>query len=388
MPPRKISRAVPADIKPASVSNTASQPEEVTKVFPPYLRYFVPDELAQIKANLQQSLNELDFERLLELAGHATSATIAANPIDLNSTPVRTDIKIAEAGRIDPKMTPGVAAPPAIRGRGRDLLNAEQFATPSPGRTEVAQSPTPIAAAPIPLVDSIINELLSILKQPLSTAKTATQVLTLNPAGTVQMGFWCKTTFRARTGLQGDYYKWSLKMSDGTAHDLIGGKKNYTKTRHLDFVLDGDTYGLSAYGGNGIAKFIVVCTAYIRGDSTAKATESSDGVLLHFVNQPCLEIHSVSTNAPSVKGGDKNDWFTFTINITGKAPPGGQVFHLSTNSKKHTIHGGGTFYIAEGQTSETVSYFLGADNVAKDHDILIIAKMNGKQGLVNLKIRK
>lgn len=241
-------------------------------------------------------------------------------------------------------------------------------------------------AQPLPPEDLVINDLLAMMKQAQPAATS--QALTLNPVGTVPVGFWCPVTFRARTGLEGNvYYHWALSFNDGTWQSLHGWKKDYTKTRHFDFVLDGETYALSAFAGKGTTKFFVVCSTYYdTGELLGR--EQSEAVYLEFVNQPCIEISSVSLNASEVKGGDTNDWLTFTITISGKAPPGGQAFHLSTNSNKAKIHGGGTFYIAEGQTSESVSYFLGADNVLKDHDIIIIAKMNGKEGLVNLKIKK
>jgi hypothetical protein len=377
--------------KSATLSNAASTPESITKVFPPYLRYDVPAELAQIKANLQKSLETLHLENLAELAAQAQQGTLTAHTIPINIGSGHTGVKVespgpaikAESINLDAG-TPISEFNQQVTGRSRAFINSEELVTPISSGAEMQGSPAPIIAELLPVSEVIISVILATLSKPRPTAKVA-QTLTLNPVGAVQLGFWCKATFRARTGLKG-YYKWSLLMSDGTKHDLNNG--HYTKTRDIDFVLDGDTYSLSSYGGNGVAKFLVVCNAFDYYDNSDKGSEDSEGVILQFVNQPCIEIDSVSMNTEDCTGGDKNDWVTFTINLTAPAPPGGQAFHLSTDSDKASIHGGGTFYVAEGQKSETVSYFLATDKVAKDHVIKVIAKMNGYEQYANVKVKK
>jgi len=375
----------------ATVLNAASTPESVTKVFPPYLRYDVPAELAQIKANLQKSLDTLRMENLVEMAAQAQAGTITAHTLPINVGSGNTGVKAESPGLVIKAEsinlnagTPISEATPRVTGRSRDSINSNELVTPVSSGGGMEESPQPIDIELLPASEVIISVILATLNKPRPTAKVA-QTLTLNPVGTVALGFWCKATFRARTGLNG-YYKWSLLMSDGTKHDLNNG--HYTTTRDIDFVLDGDTYGLSSYGGNGVAKFLVVCNAFDNYDNSKKGSEESEGVILQFVNQPCIEIDSVSMNTEDCTGGEKNDWVTFTINLTAPAPPGGQVFHLSTDSKKASIHGGGTFYVAEGQKSETVSYFLATDQVAKDHVIKVIAKMNGYEQYANVKVKK
>ena len=97
----------------------------------------------------------------------------------------------------------------------------------------------------------------------------------------------------------------------------------------------------------------------------------------------------MSLSPAHVKGGNNGTDPVLTVTLDRPAPPGGQkVYVSSSNTSVAWVHGAGYFYVPAGQTSESLSWFLGTKNVVTNRIITITVTVNGQQGYADLGVKK
>jgi hypothetical protein len=100
-------------------------------------------------------------------------------------------------------------------------------------------------------------------------------------------------------------------------------------------------------------------------------------------------LQSVSLDVTSVKGGDSCNEPVLTVNLSSPAPTGGLPFTVSSsNTNVAWIFAGGNFIVPAGQSSESLSCFMGTKNVSTNKQVSLTVTVNGNPGYVNLNIKK
>lgn len=223
----------------------------------------------------------------------------------------------------------------------------------------------------------------------------------VSPNGTVSLGFNCRRTFTASADIASTttHTIWKLFMKNQNSGEFdqiyfLGGLSQIDKKKKIstvDFDHDFGTYRDAAYAStNKTAIFKVEVTPYFLFDALAPAY--SDEITLDFSPQSCIGIHSVSLSTNSVKGAGNQKEPTLTVALTAPAGPGGQKVALSTDDKElGWIMGSGSFMIAAGQTSGSISWFLGTKNVGttgKSFNIVAeLVSPNGNSGKAYAKMK-
>jgi hypothetical protein len=229
--------------------------------------------------------------------------------------------------------------------------------------------------------------------------KTTATGLEISPNGKVNMGFNCKKTFTVSNNFNADTCYWEIhfkNLATGQFDRLqfMGG--SYTKTSHkhsITFDIDYDTYNQAAYisssvvigGSNGLATFRVFCMGYnhtipIFNSSSVSLPGPqcfSEEITLDFNGEHCIIINSLSLSADTFRGGKNDKEPTMTVYVSAPAPPGGLTVALSvSNSNLGNIMGSGSFIIPAGQSSGSISWFLGTRRVySTGKKFNIIAKL-------------
>jgi hypothetical protein len=97
----------------------------------------------------------------------------------------------------------------------------------------------------------------------------------------------------------------------------------------------------------------------------------------------------VSLDVSSVKGGDSCNEPVLTVYLDKPAPVGGLAFTVSSsNTNVAWIFASGSFTVPAGQSSESLSCFMGTKNVASNKSVSLTVTLNGDVGYVNLDIKK
>lgn len=229
----------------------------------------------------------------------------------------------------------------------------------------------------------------------------------VTPNGTVNMGFNCKKTFIASNNFGADTCYWEIhfkNLSTGNFDQVqfMGHTSTLTTHKHtVQFDMDFDTYNNATYvspltvnGGGmisgGLATFKVLCMGYNYAvpiwngglESIPGPQCFSDEITLDFNGEHCIIINSLSLSADTFRGGQNDKEPTMTVNVSAPAPPGGLVVALDvSNHNLGNIMGSGWFTIAPGQTSGSISWFLGTRRVyVTGRKLDIIAKLSFPDG--------
>jgi hypothetical protein len=213
-------------------------------------------------------------------------------------------------------------------------------------------------------------------KRRAATAQTLT--LEVTPHGNISMGFNCGATFIAKQNMEADETEWRLHFKNaagnyGDYSKFVGIPQ--TKGVAIDAVkilMNYTTYAAPAYATKGVATFRVECDGYWYGQKLS--TVISDDVILNFNAPPCIGLHSVSLSQNDFVGGKNDKEPVLTVTLDAPAPPNGQKVALDvSNHGLANIMGPGYFTVPAGQTSESLSWFLGTRKVLtnKSFDILV-----------------
>ncbi|MET3538877.1 hypothetical protein [Chryseobacterium limigenitum] len=232
-----------------------------------------------------------------------------------------------------------------------------------------------------------------------SSAKISQIGLEVVPNGKVGMGFNCRKTFTVSNNFNADTCYWEIhfkNLSTGLFDKLqfMGG--SYTKVTHkhtITFDIDFQVYNQAAYvsssvvigGNNGLATFKVFCMGYNyaipifnSGVSSIPGPQCfSDEITLDFNGPHCIIINSISLSTNTLKGGKNDKEPNMTVYISAPAPPGGLKVLLSvSNNNLGNIMGDCYFIIPAGETSGSISWFLGTRRVyTTGKQFNIIAKL-------------
>lgn len=305
---------------------------------PPYLRYSVPSEYAQIvairNAHMATTSSSQDLDTSIALSvpdtpnqGHGGTAAV--------NVPLKK-----------------IASPDKISGTGIQ----------TPVKTGAAAPDTP------------------------SQAKTAgTFPVQVNPSGVVTAGFYCPTDFEASVDKSAYSVEWSVKF-DGDPEARFLGVSRGQKAR---FTVDGLTYNMAAqntpigsYPGGSTTFRVTAVTRTVLGISTGTGTSSP--TTLNFGTEPCVQILNVDLSKTSLKGDDHGQEPTLTVYLTNPAPPGGQKINLQiidgNNPTVGRFLGNDYFYIPAGATSGSYSWFLGTRKVLADRTFVLKITANGSGG--------
>jgi hypothetical protein len=234
---------------------------------------------------------------------------------------------------------------------------------------------------------------------PHASAKLATIGLEVNPSGKVNMGFNCIKTFTVSNNFNADTCYWQLYFKNLATGEFdkvqfMGGSVTKTTHKHtVEFDIDYSTYYSAAYvsasvilgGQNGLATFKVFCSGWNyaipilnSGISSLPGPQCfSDEIVLDFNAAHCIIISSIALSTGSIKGGSNGTQPVMTVHISAPAPPQGLTVELSvSNSNLGNIMGNPSFTIPAGQTSGSVSWFLGTRKVyTTGKSFSIIAKL-------------
>ena len=219
----------------------------------------------------------------------------------------------------------------------------------------------------------------------------------VSPNGNVSLGFNCTKTFTASNDFAADACYWNLRFKNIVTGNFeivkyLGSTSSPGPSNHsITFDIDFNTYNQAAYvANNGLAIFIVECQGYNWG--VIGPWTNSPEVILNFNATPCIGLNSLSLNTNSVTGGDNAPDPVLTVNIDAPAPPGGLKINLSvSNSNLGNIMGDGFFYITAGQTTGSISWFLGTRRVystGKNFDIIVTIEGSSSIGYANVKLTK
>jgi hypothetical protein len=318
---------------------------------PPYLDYGVPADLKKI----QDKINAVRKTVLLRKGAVLSSAELAAQlPAGIKTPrgafdPSKIDVATVQATTVDPsKLDPSIpkSPPPGRTGRSFAAGNIAQFQPAG-----ASPAPAPASAAPVPTV-------------------------TVSPNGVVALGFNCRRGFSATAtepSFKPDYVTFSMLLKKpGGGWDQIfflgvypGGDPDFfPATVHFEHYFE--TYKTMAYASaSKTVVFIVECKFYdLTYSSNPVQVAQSAPATLDFNGPSCLGIHSMAVSADTFVGGENDQEPTLTVAMDGPAGPGGQKVALRTsNSNLATIMGSGSFVILAGQTSGSISWFLGTREV-------------------------
>lgn len=315
---------------------------------PPYLRYEIPTDMLQI----QKNINALK------------KASLFKQPIK------KSDIKITEIS----KGTLHITDTNIIQ----ELSSQKQIAK-GVSISKASKS------SPNPNTNNVTKSILAV----------STISIDVTPNGNVPLGFNCKKTFIASNNFGADTCYWNLRFKNLATGNFdivkyLGGTSTPGPSDHsITFDLDFDTYNQAAYvANNGLAIFKIECQGWNWG--VVGPWTNSPEITLNFNADPCIALNSLSLNTDSITGGDNGTDPVLTVNIDAPAPPGGLKINLKvSNSNLGNIMGDGFFYIDAGQTSGSISWFLGTRRVystGKSFNIIVTIEGSSAEGyaLVNL----
>lgn len=329
-----LSEAVSTGNDPLSVNAQAAAKSAPEKFSPPYLRYDIPAEYAQIVARRKP------YQKADWLATPATASQAAAT-IDLAAIPGPTPT--GPAGNAGPKVA-------AVKSTTTSAVQAT--AVKASGSTSV-QGSAPNAA-------------------PLSAKAT----LTVTPNGTVPMEYYCPTDFQAEVSAPANYSEWSIAFDGENLNRNLG----ISNSKKVSFTIDGPTYNLAALASTtGSVTFRVTVMSQYLGVTTAQLTSAP--ITLKFGPSPCVSMINADLNTTSLKGDDHGHEPTLTVYLDNPAPPGGQRVYLeiieSNQPKVGRFLGNNYFDIPAGATSGTSNWFLGTRKVYGNKSIILRVKVHG-----------
>lgn len=341
---KKISEVVTANLSKSQSANANVE----TKLLPPYLRYSVPAERAQIEARIRA------VKRKRLLSGptmEADSKIIDGLVVGSNASGPGFDGTSISA-----------SANPVVKGRNIETLSPGQPTT----RSGAIQT---------------------------RTGKKVTASASIIPDGVVSLGWYCPTEFRVNcaTGQTGTDYIWSLECGQERFHL---GENNDGK---LYFLLDGQTYGLGAQASNGSLPVKVICDITSHSDPPHSIELP---VTLNFINQsPCISLLSASfpdeQDPCELVGDDHGQRPKIRVNLTAPAGPSGQTVFLIMDDPHNPLVGRwasagiDSFVIPFGQTSGEWERFLGTRKVLSTKTISIRARVNQQESQpLEIKVKK
>jgi hypothetical protein len=309
---------------------------------PPYLRYDNPSELSQIQDQ---------FETLREMA-LADQRASGMSPATQADTPILATLTPVEAPKIVPGRITGTAR--------RQAANAS--AIPKTEGKTVAEN----TAGRLDSENARVSALFEV---------------TTAPSGIVSLGFNCRATFHASNNFHASHTIWSIyfydpKDNNFTVAGQYLGATYFPKNdpSQINFEVDFSTYATDAYMlSNGKALFVIQCNPVA---TLGLGSKMSHEVVLDFNAPPCVDLYSVTLNENTFYGSENGNDPEMTVVLDAPAPPGGQRIYLSvSNTSKAGILGNNFFDIPAGQTTGTISGFLGTEKVLQDQafDILVTA---------------
>jgi hypothetical protein len=318
-----------------------------TKLMPPYLRYNVPAERAQIEAIIRAARKEwaLASPPQADQGTLVYGLLVASEP----SGPPR-------GGGLASSLASAAVFERRVATRGIENLPPAQPTTKNPA-----------------------------IQTGTSAAKMATAPASIVPDGVVSLGWYCPTEFKVHcaTGQTGTGYIWHLWC--GSEPFFLGRNNNGT----LYFHLDGNTYNLGAKASNGTLQVKVVCEIVPRDNPKGYTIDLP--VTLNFVNQPpCISLKNALFPEEQVPcelvGDDHGQRPKIRVNLTAPAGPGGQTVFLFLNDPhpdnpvgRWLNPGIDSFVIPFGQTSGEWQGFLGTRKVTSDKTISIRARVNTQE---------
>lgn len=209
--------------------------------------------------------------------------------------------------------------------------------------------------------------------------------LTLSPGGPTTTTPGCEVWLTASLVGYADIYDWYLYGPGVNVH--LG--KTYPPwvgftSPSIQFPITAEEYG----SGNYSVHCDMLYWSYPLNQWVI-APFNSNTVNIQFTGQK-PNLHSVSLNVDSVKGGSNGTDPVMTVTLDKPAPPCGQTVYLSTsNSSLAWIYGSGFFVIPPGQQSDHISWFVGTKNVfTTGKSVHIEATVNGQTGVALLKLTK
>jgi hypothetical protein len=335
---------------------------------PPYLRYDNPSDFAQIQARIKALKDRAAARGPKINVGHGTLSvnpdvfTIPENPRTDSQTP-KTQVQIGT-------------------GRALNVDVAKKLESQSP------QPSVRSAGIPGPLVEHKAENLQGILDLVSAGKAVSVHVANVSPQGNVSMGFNCKMTFHVTNDLECPDVYWYLNFKNPITgqYDMvaqyISQTSNPDPTDEMYFEIDFSTYNTAAYAAaNGTASFKVYGQGYVytsNGTVLPSASATSNEVILNFNAPPCISVYSIDLSENTFVGGKNDHEPTMTVAIDAPAPPGGQRIDLGvSNGNLAEIMGDGYFVIPAGQTSGSISWFLGTRKVYSDKSFDILVKASG-----------
>lgn len=341
--------------------------------YPPYLRYDDPNEFIQIQAKIK-ALKDKSGRPKLTL----NESTVTINPTVFTASPIEPPIntKPPVTSSIEAKRT-------SVSGVTKSFDN--QLSQPQTGSTGVSR---PVAEIKLDKLQSDPSTV--------SVGKAASIFAHITPNGAVSLGFNCKMKFHVTNDLQADYVYWYLGFKDPVtgkydAYDKYLGATSVPNepTNEIYFEIDYSTYNVAAYKmANGTAEFKVYCEGF--KFQLPFGMSSSEPVILNFNSMECLGVHSISLSENTFVGGKNDKEPTMTVSLNAPAPPGGQKIELGvSNSNLGHIMGTGYFTIPAGQTTESISWFLGTRKVYTNKDFCIQVRAAGSEhtGYANIYLK-
>jgi len=346
-------------------------------VSPPYLRYDIVSDSAQIDTNRNAALAQL--------------SPLPQSP--LVELPLRTNVELFD--RADPIEIP---SPGSIR--------FTEITEAISAKTDLHASTTFDGAN-----EGSINENASNIKksEAVSGGKGNLRAASLvtTPSGNVPIGWWCPTGFHAAIfGSEQAAYEWALKIGMVDYSLLIETTDDGSS---IFFGVDGNTYSDGISSGSLSLSTPLAVEMKLSCKITKKNWLGSD---IPYVSEfdpvnlivdpphqqtPCITLLSASlpdedttTNGhPKLKGGDHGARPKLRVELSGKAHPvAGQIVFVRLNDPHNKRVGewmdgtpGDTysFVIAPGQVSADIDGFLKTRSVLSGKTISLTVKVNGNE---------
>jgi hypothetical protein len=307
---------------------------------PPYLRYDDPAQLAQIQAKLES----------------ARQASLARKPAP---TPVSATAKAV----------------------ARTRSNGPTQAGPSESVTGAVATQVVGADTPDPVADG-----------------RSAPAISITPGGTVALGFNCRVDITTVNNFQFvDTVNWFLAFKDPagnfvTDEQFLATVPNWQfDINTMAFELDYDTYYRMAYAAKGAVTFRVRAESATWGIPGPFA--DSPPVTLDFSKPACIGLQSVRLDQDTFVGSKNNKEPTLTVTLAAPAPPGGQRVYLNTSDHSlgwfmGTLANNPHFDIPAGQTTGSISWFLGTKKVLVDRSFNIEATVNASTGYAGVNLTR
>lgn len=395
------------------------------KIVPPYKRYNIPSEFAQIQKERKAVLKKLQKKVVKD-------ASISINPaIDKVKTPLSDEnSKTPTVGSIPLQRADTVAATaePSISRTAQTIEKPATTARGIPLTTELKSVSTPVAgantttSAQIPAAAPVVKNSSKstataqptmmdtkaktiIETPPASTAKVATGPVIM-PSGVVNNGFNCPIEFLLYNPGPSDYDFWGLRFK---VPPPIGGYadvwlKAVESGKDLQVLMDYTTDFIQPYlFPDHSVKFTGLCETVlgtdIDGNPIVYPPIVTPEVVLNFSPLPCVGLHSISLSANIFVGGKNDKAPTLHMQLDAPAPPWGQKVYLSVSNNKiasiHPVDGSDTkdhdgkyYTIPAGKSSDSLSWFLGTKSVLKMTSFHVKARVNNTEGVVEVVLKR